>query len=136
MDSIEERVKKVFIHCYDGLDERQSAYVQGAYEQLEIDVEKACEWLDNLMFAFGYDAIDREENLKDFRKEMKEDEPLEVTMKQEDTTLALSDNNAQQINHVLAMYATPQQEVTKLREENAYWRAKFEDLKKLVLNQY
>lgn len=65
-----------------------------------------------------------------------EDEPLEVTMKQEDTTLALSDNNAQQINHVWAMYATLQQEETKLREENAYWRAKFEDLKKLVLNQY
>lgn len=63
------------------------------------------------------------------------DEPLEVTMKQEDSTLALSDNNAQQINHVWAMYATLQQETSKLREENAYWRAKLEDLKKLILNQ-
>lgn len=63
-----------------------------------------------------------------------EDEPMEITLKQKDNTLALSDNSAQQINHVWAMYATLQQEVTKLREENAYWRAKIEDLKKLVLN--
>lgn len=39
MKSIEERAQKVFLHCYDGLDERQSAYAQGAYEQLEIDVD-------------------------------------------------------------------------------------------------
>lgn len=62
-----------------------------------------------------------------------DDEPLEVTMKQEDTTLALSDNNAQQINHVWAMYATLQQEMAKLRAENIYWITKFEDIKNVIL---
>lgn len=60
------------------------------------------------------------------------DEPLEIEIRQ-DNTLILSDNSAQQINHVWAMYATLQQESAKLREENAYLKAKFESLKSLIL---
>lgn len=63
-----------------------------------------------------------------------DDEPLEVTMKQDDSTLALSDNNAQQINHVWAMFAALQQEMAKLREQNSYWYSKFEDIKNVILN--
>ena len=62
-----------------------------------------------------------------------DDEPLEVSMKQEDATLALSDNNAKQINHVWAMYAALQQEMAKLQAENSYWHAKFESIKSIIL---
>lgn len=44
-------------------------------------------------------------------------------------------NIAQQINHVWAMYATLQQETSKLRAENAYWGAKFSDLRKIILDE-
>lgn len=61
------------------------------------------------------------------------DEPLEIEIRQVDNTLILSDNSAMQINHVWAMYAALQQETAKLREENAYLKAKFASIKSIIL---
>lgn len=65
--------------AYNSTDDCFSSAIQMAEwkdeqfaEQKQALINKACEWLNDLMFAFGYDAIDRDENLRDFKKAMEE----------------------------------------------------------------
>lgn len=50
------------------------AFECGAVEQRNVDIEKACKWINAMMVHYGiYDAMDREDNLKNFRKAMMEE---------------------------------------------------------------
>ena len=59
MKSIEERAKEYSLKDFDGYyTGREKAveegYIAGAKEQKQIDIEKACEWLDNYLMEIGY----------------------------------------------------------------------------------
>lgn len=55
-----------------------TAYERGAKEQKAIDIEKACEWLDNYLMEIGYpddwmrDSLNMESGKERFRKAMEE----------------------------------------------------------------
>ena len=55
-----------------------TAYERGAKEQKAIDIEKACEWLDNYLMEIGYpddwlrDSPNMESGKERFRKAMEE----------------------------------------------------------------
>ena len=53
MKSIEERAKEYAPDPFLAALERK-AYIAGATEQKAIDIEKACEWLDNYLMEIGY----------------------------------------------------------------------------------
>ena len=80
MKTIEERAK-LASESYD--DDGYSAglymgYVVGATEQKAIDIDKACEWLDNYLMEIGYpddwmrDSPNMESGKERFRKAMEE----------------------------------------------------------------
>ena len=59
MKTIEERADAYVGHPEE-IDEftsetiKREAYIRGAKEQKAIDIEKACEWLDNYLMEIGY----------------------------------------------------------------------------------
>ena len=59
MKTIEERADAYVGHPEE-IDEftsetiKREAYIRGAKEQKVIDIEKACEWLDNYLMEIGY----------------------------------------------------------------------------------
>ena len=83
MKTIEERAKEYSLKDFDGYyTGREKAveegYIAGAKEQKQIDIEKACEWLDNYLMEIGYpddwcrDSEVQESGEKRFRKFMEE----------------------------------------------------------------
>ena len=59
MQTIEERAKEYSLKDFDGYyTGREKAveegYIAGAKEQRKIDIDKACEWLDNYLMEIGY----------------------------------------------------------------------------------
>lgn len=83
MKTIEERAKEYSLKDFDGYyTGREKAveegYIAGAKEQKQIDIEKACEWLDNYLMEIGYpddwcrDSEVQESGEKRFRKAMEE----------------------------------------------------------------
>ena len=56
----------------------KEGYIAGATEQKAIDIEKACEWLDNYLMEIGYpddwmrDSPNMESGKERFRKAMEE----------------------------------------------------------------
>ena len=84
MKTIEERAKEYSLKDFDGYyTGREKAveegYIAGAKEQKQIDIEKACEWLDNYLMEIGYpddwcrDSVVQESGEKRFRKFMEEE---------------------------------------------------------------
>ena len=87
MKSIEERAKE---YAPDPLDpdyilptreeyivkQQRQAYIAGVTEQKAIDIEKACEWLDNYLMEIGYlddwlrDSLNIKSGKERFRKAM------------------------------------------------------------------
>ena len=53
MKTIEERARKYSKGQWDE-PTALKAYIDGAKEQKAIDIEKACEWLDNYLMEIGY----------------------------------------------------------------------------------
>ena len=53
MKTIEERARKYSKGQWDE-PTAIKAYIDGAKEQKAIDIEKACEWLDNYLMEIGY----------------------------------------------------------------------------------
>ena len=88
MRTIEERAKELayrYPMTRDGYltesDMRAVAinsYIQGTTEQKAIDIDKACDWLDNYLMEIGYpddwlrDSPNMESGRKRFRKAMEE----------------------------------------------------------------
>ena len=83
MKTIKERAKEYSLKDFDGYyTGREKAveegYIAGAKEQRKIDIEKACEWLDNYLMEIGYpdDWMRDSPNMKSgeerFRKAMEE----------------------------------------------------------------
>ena len=86
METIEERAKeyatqKADISLSDIYNEAlaniyEEAYIAGATEQKSIDIDKACEWLDNYLMEIGYpddwlrDSPNIESGKERFRKAM------------------------------------------------------------------
>lgn len=88
MKTIEERAKE---YAPDPLDpdyilpareehivkQQRQAYIAGATEQKAIDIDKACEWLDNYLMEIGYpddwlrDSLNIKSGKERFRKAMK-----------------------------------------------------------------
>ena len=59
MKTIEERAKEYSLKDFDGYyTGREKAveegYIAGVKEQRKIDIDKACEWLDNYLMEIGY----------------------------------------------------------------------------------
>ena len=56
----------------------REGYIDGATEQRKIDIEKACEWLDNYLMEIGYpddwmrDSLNIKSGKERFRKAMEE----------------------------------------------------------------
>ena len=77
MKTIEERAKEYAPDPFLAALERK-AYIAGATKQKAIDIEKACEWLDNYLMEIGYpdDWLRDSPNMKSgkerFRKAMEE----------------------------------------------------------------
>ena len=76
MKSIEERAKREGIisqlradYPYDKKSV-EFGYIQGAYDQKEVDIDKACEWLKNNLREYGIILFGHWES--DFRKAMEE----------------------------------------------------------------
>lgn len=73
MKTIEERVQE-YVHRYDEYDRgnccdiAELAYIEGATEQLEIDIKRACEYLKANIPSFRDDQL-----IEDFVKAMKGD---------------------------------------------------------------
>ena len=83
MATIEERAKEYSLKDFDGYyTGREKAveegYIEGAKEQRKIDIEKACEWLDNYLMEIGYpddwcrDSLNIKNGKERFRKAMEE----------------------------------------------------------------
>ena len=76
MKTIEERAKREGIisqHRADYPYDKKSVefgYIQGAYDQKEVDIDKACEWLKNNLREYGIILFGHWES--DFRKAMEE----------------------------------------------------------------
>ena len=76
MKTIEERAKREGIisqHRADYPYDKKSVefgYIQGAYDQKEVDIDKACEWLKNNLREYGIILFGHWES--SFRKVMKE----------------------------------------------------------------
>ena len=77
MKTIEERARKYSKGQWDE-PTAIKAYIDGAKEQKAIDIEKACEWLDNYLMEIGYpddwlrDSLNIKSGKERFRKEMEE----------------------------------------------------------------
>ena len=83
MKTIEERADAYVGHPEE-IDEfttetlKRDAYIRGAKEQKAIDIEKACEWLDNYLMEIGYsddwlrDSLNIKSGKERFRKAMEE----------------------------------------------------------------
>ena len=77
MKRIEERAKANLAYeqdfCGHSLSENMvcRAYVRGATEQKAIDIDKACEWLENNLREYGIILFGHWES--DFRKAMEEE---------------------------------------------------------------
>ena len=83
MKIIEERAKEYSLKDFDGYytgweKAVQEGYIAGAKEQRQIDIEKACEWLDNYLMEIGYpddwmrDSLNIKSGKERFRKAMEE----------------------------------------------------------------
>ena len=77
MKTIEERARKYSKGQWDE-PTALKAYIDGAKEQKAIDIEKACEWLDNYLMEIGYpddwlrDSLNIKSGKERFRKAMEE----------------------------------------------------------------
>ena len=77
MQTIEERAKEYSKGQWDE-PTANKAYIDGAKEQKVIDIEKACEWLDNYLMEIGYpddwlrDSLNIKSGKERFRKVMEE----------------------------------------------------------------
>ena len=77
MKTIEERARKYSKGQWDE-PTAIKAYIDGAKEQKAIDIEKACEWLDNYLMEIGYpddwmrDSLNIKSGKERFRKSMEE----------------------------------------------------------------
>ena len=77
MKTIEERARKYSKGQWDE-PTAIKAYIDGAKEQKAIDIEKACEWLDNYLMEIGYqddwmrDSLNIKSGKERFRKVMEE----------------------------------------------------------------
>ena len=77
MKTIEERAKEYSKGQWDE-PTAIKAYIDGAKEQKAIDIEKACEWLDNYLMEIGYpddwmrDSLNIKSGKERFRKSMEE----------------------------------------------------------------
>ena len=75
MKTIKERAKEYAPDPFLAALERK-AYIAGATEQKAIDIEKACEWLDNYLMEIGYpddwlrDSLNIKSGKERFRKAM------------------------------------------------------------------
>ena len=75
MKTIEERARKYSKGQWDE-PTALKAYIDGAKEQKAIDIEKACEWLDNYLMEIGYpddwlrDSLNIKSGKERFRKAM------------------------------------------------------------------
>lgn len=78
---IEERAKEYSLKDFDGYytgreKAMEEGYIAGAKEQKAIDIEKACEWLDNYLMEIGYpddwlrDSLNIKSGKERFRKAM------------------------------------------------------------------
>ena len=83
MKTIKERAKEYSLKDFDGYyTGREKAveegYIAGAKEQRQIDIEKACEWLDNYLMEIGYpddwmrDSLNIKRGKERFRTAMEE----------------------------------------------------------------
>ena len=83
MKTIEKRAKEYSLKDFDGYytgreKAMEEGYIAGATEQKQIDIEKACEWLDNYLMEIGYpddwcrDSEVQKSGEKRFRKFMEE----------------------------------------------------------------
>ena len=77
MKTIEERARKYSKGQWDE-PTAIKAYIDGAKEQKAIDIDKACEWLDNYLMEIGYpddwmrDSLNIKSGKERFRKAMEE----------------------------------------------------------------
>ena len=77
MKTIKERAKEYSKGQWDE-PTANKAYIDGAKEQKVIDIEKACEWLDNYLMEIGYpddwmrDSLNIKSGKERFRKAMEE----------------------------------------------------------------
>ena len=77
MKTIKERAKEYSKGQWDE-PTALKAYIDGAKEQKAIDIEKACEWLDNYLMEIGYpddwlrDSLNIKSGKERFRKSMEE----------------------------------------------------------------
>ena len=77
MKTIKERAKEYSKGQWDE-PTALKAYIDGAKEQKAIDIEKACEWLDNYLMEIGYpddwlrDSLNIKSGKERFRKAMEE----------------------------------------------------------------
>ena len=68
----------VFVEDRDIANVAEESYIAGATEQKAIDIEKACEWLDNYLMEIGYpddwlrDSLNIKSGKERFRKAMDE----------------------------------------------------------------
>lgn len=83
MKTIEERATEYSLKDFDGYytgreKAMEEGYIAGATEQKQIDIEKACEWLDNYLMEIGYpddwlrDSLNIKNGKERFRKAMEE----------------------------------------------------------------
>ena len=80
MKTIEERASEyAYTEWISELtDVAKESYTKGATEQKAIDIDKACEWLDNYLMEIGYpddwlrDSPNMESGKERFRKAMEE----------------------------------------------------------------
>ena len=77
MKTIKERAKEYSKGQWDE-PTALKAYIDGAKEQKAIDIDKACEWLDNYLMEIGYpddwlrDSLNIKSGKERFRKAMEE----------------------------------------------------------------
>ena len=77
MKTIKERAKEYSKGQWDE-PTALTAYIVGANAQKAIDIEKACEWLDNYLMEIGYpddwlrDSLNIKSGKERFRKAMEE----------------------------------------------------------------
>ena len=77
MKTIKERAIEYSKGCWDE-PTAYEAYIAGAKEQKAIDIEKACEWLDNYLMEIGYpddwmrDSLNIKSGKERFKKAMEE----------------------------------------------------------------
>lgn len=74
--TIEERAKQ-----YTGNVMYEACFIDGAYDQRQIEIEKACEWLNEILYKFVPTTINgiceeltKEEFIKAFRKTMEDEQ--------------------------------------------------------------